>query len=263
MGWFGNIAGRVRTWFDRDETIAARQHARGSTNDRFPVQQRDLLFGLGQGLLSDWLTVDRDLTARYTDYEEMDDYPEIATAIDIFADDATQVDSVTNRTVWVTSSDKRIQEILDDELLQKRLIIDEEVWEIVRTLVKYGNDFEEVLLGPDGVVGFNFLPPSTVRRVEDAKGTLIGFLQDFKERFHMTPQEFETMLKKQSKGNTKAKDDPNDPAYAMAALESWEVVHFRLRSKYRRSVYGFSVLEPARWIWKRLTILEIWPFCFG
>jgi len=256
MGWFGNIAGKVRTWFDRDETLAARQHARGATNERFPTQQRELLFGMGQGLLSDWLTVDRDLTSRYTDYEDMDDYPEIGTAIDIFADDATQVDSVTNRTMWITSSDKRIQEILDDELLQKRLIVDEEVWEIARTLVKYGNDFEEVLLGPDGVVGFNFLPPATVRRVEDQKGTCLGFLQDFKERFHVTPHDFLTMLKKQSSGDTKAKDDPNDPAYGMAALESWEVVHFRLRSKYRRSVYGFSVLEPARWIWKRLTILE-------
>lgn len=256
MGWFGNIAGKVRTWFDRDETLAARQHARGATNERFPVQQRELLFGMGQGLLSDWLTVDRDLTSRYTDYEDMDDYPEIGTAIDIFADDATQVDSVSNRTMWITSSDKRIQEILDDELLQKRLIVDEEVWEIARTLVKYGNDFEEVLLGPDGVVGFNFLPPATVRRVEDQKGTCLGFLQDFKERFHVTPHDFLAMLKKQASGDTKAKDDPNDPAYAMAALESWEVVHFRLRSKYRRSVYGYSVLEPARWIWKRLTILE-------
>lgn len=177
------------------------------------------------------------------------------TAIDIFADDATQTDSVTNRTMWITSSDKRIQEILDDELLQKRLVIDEEIWEIARTLVKYGNDYEEILLGPDGVVGFNFLPPATVRRVEDAKGNLLGFLQDFKERFQLSPQDFLNLLKKQMKGGGPS-EDPNDPNYAMAALEDWEVVHFRLRSKYRRSVYGYSVLEPARWIWKRLTILE-------
>jgi len=259
MGWFGNIASRVRSWFDRDETHAARQHARGATNNRFPVQQRDLMLGLNyQGLLSDWVTTDRDLQSRFRDYEEMDDYPEIATAIDIFADDATQVDSVTGRTMWITSPDKRIQEILDDELLQKRLVVDEEIWEIARTLTKYGNDYEEILLGPDGVVGLNFLPPATVRRIEDAKGNLIGFLQDFKERFDMTPQDFAKLLEKQSKSGTakETSQDPNDPHFAKAALEDWEVVHFRLRSKYRRSVYGYSVLEPARWIWKRLTILE-------
>jgi hypothetical protein len=256
MGWFGNIAGKVRSWFDKDETYNARRAARGATNERFPVQQRDLLLGLNyQGMLSDWLTVDRDLMSRYRDYEEMDDYPEIATAIDIFADDATQTDSVTNRTIWITSPDKRIQEILDKELLQERLVIDEEAWEIIRTLVKYGNDYEEILLGPDGVVGFNFLPPATVRRVEDAKGNLLGFLQDFKERFHLSPQDFLNLLKKQMNGASPS-EDPNDPHYAMAALEDWEVIHFRLRSKYRRSVYGYSVLEPARWIWKRLTILE-------
>jgi len=255
MGWFGNVAGRIRSWFDKDETHAARMSARGATNNQFPTQQRDLLGLNYQGVLSDWLLVDRDLSSRYRDYEDMDEYPTISTAIDIFADDATQTDSVTNRTMWVTSPDKRVKEILDDELLQKRLVIDEEIWEIARTLVKYGNDFEEVLLGEDGVVGFNFLPPATVRRMEDAKGNLMGFLQDFKERFSLTPRAFLALLKKQISGR-KQEEDPNDPDYAMAALEPWEVVHFRLRSKYRRSVYGFSVLEPARWIWKRLVILE-------
>ena len=46
------------------------------------------------------------------------------------------------------------------------------------------------------------------------------------------------------------------PQHKYAALEDWEVGHFRLRSKQRRSIYGYSVLEPARWIWKRLMLLE-------
>ena len=39
-------------------------------------------------------------------------------------------------------------------------------------------------------------------------------------------------------------------------FEDWEIVHFRLRGKTRRAQYGYSVLEPARWIWKRLMLLE-------
>ena len=260
MGFFKGVADKIRGFFDRDKERAVLALAKGATSDRLPTQQRDILLGFTeQGYLLDWLTVDRGLEARNADYEEMDDYPEIATAIDIFADDATQPDTQLNRTIWVTSEDKRTEQILDKELLQKRLRIDEEIWEIARTLVKYGQDYEEIIVGPDGVVGLNFLPTPTVRRIEDKDGNLLGFVQDFRQRFKVSKTQFFALLQKRVEGKDSKSgeiNDPNDPAYGIVALEDWEVVHFRLRSKYRRSVYGYSVLEPARWIWKRLTLLE-------
>jgi hypothetical protein len=117
---------------------------------------------------------------------------------------------------------------------------------------KYGNDYEELLVNADGVRGINYLPPPTVRRLETPKGDLIGFMQDFKGRFDFTNNDFQRTLS--AKFDLSVNTDPmNQP---VAAFESWEVVHFRLRGKERRSVYGHSALEAARWIWKRLMLLE-------
>jgi intein/homing endonuclease len=103
-------------------------------------------------------------------------------AVDVYADDASQPDTQLQRTIWITSPDKTLQGVLDD-LFFTRLRMDEEIWELTRSLVKYGNDYEEILVTQEGVVGLNFLPAPTVRRVEGPRGELYGFVQDFRGRF--------------------------------------------------------------------------------
>lgn len=117
---------------------------------------------------------------------------------------------------------------------------------------KYGNDYEELLVSEDGVRGLNFLAPPTVRRVEGPNGELYGFVQDFKGRTGYSPAELQQIIASRAamQQGGAIRDEK------VTALEDWEVVHFRLRSKQRRSIYGHSVLEPARWIWKRLMLLE-------
>lgn len=258
MGFASDIASKVRGFFARDKEQAAQQLARGQSSDRFPGQAGDLLNNLGYDALAEYLKLEADLLSRYADYEDMDDYPEIAAAIDIFADDSTQPNTPMNRTLWVSSRDTTVEHTLDD-LFHKRLRMDEEIWEIARTVVKYGNDYEELLVTGEGVVGLNFLPPPTIRRVEGEKGTLLGFMQDYKGKFSYTPTEFMQALNQRASGITNS-GPIGGPTGAqgpkVVPLEGWEVVHFRLRSKHRRSVYGFSVLESARWIWKRLMLLE-------
>ena len=130
-------------------------------------------------------------------------------------------------------------------------------------MVKYGNDYEELLIDKSGVIGLNFLPAPTIRRVEAEKGQLLGFMQDYKGKFSYTPSEFTAALNQRSTNIANGMPGHGAPGVTSGAygptvvpLEGWEVVHFRLRSKHRRSVYGFSVLESARWIWKRLMLLE-------
>lgn len=248
MGFWGDIGYRVRGLLRYDKEQVVLSLAKGGTASGYPATGFDLLQAYGQDILSDYLKLEHDLMSRYVDYEEMDDYPELASAIDIYADDATQVESLQNKVVWVDSPDKTVQSILE-EMLWKRLRVDEEVWEMTRTLVKYGNDYEELLVTGDGLVGMNFLPPPTMRRIEGRRGELFGFVQDFKGRFGYSPEEFKQLLAQRAGGG-------NTPNYKYAALEDWEVAHLRLRSKHRRSIYGYSVLEPARWIWKRLMLLE-------
>lgn len=258
MGFLNNISTKIRAAFASDKENTALRLAKGSTSPSFSPQGYDLLQAYGYDVLSDYLRLEHDLLSRYVDYEEMDDYGELASALDIYADDATQVDSTLRQSVWVVSHDKDIETILNT-LYHRTLRIEEEVWEIARTLCKYGNDYEEILVTEEGVQGLNFLPPPTVRRIEGPRGELFGFLQDFKGRFGFSPTDFEQLLAVRAaaiKAGKNPKDFQHGALEQVAALEEWEVAHFRLRSKQRRSLYGFSIMEPARWIWKRLVLLE-------
>ena len=250
MGFWGNVSGRVRSLLQYDKERVALQLSKGNTASTYPQTGFDLLQAYGYDVLSDYLKLEHDLMARFVDYEEMDDYPELASAIDIYADDATQVESMQNRVVWVDSNDKTIESIITD-LFDKRLRIDEEIWSMARSLVKYGNNYEEMLVTNDGLVGTNFLPPPTMRRIEGRKGELFGYIQDFKGRFGYSPDEFKQLLAQRT-----GYGEGGQGWDKMAALEDWEVCHMRMRSKHRRSIYGYSILEPARWIWKRLMLLE-------
>lgn len=254
MGVSADLAKRISGFFTKDKERANLQLAKGATADRLDGHAVDILTGLGYDALSQYLRLDQGLLQRYADYEEMDDYGEIATALDIFADDSTQPDSTEHRTVWITSKDKTLQQNLDD-LLNRTLRLDEEIWEIARTLCKYGNEFEEILVTKDGVRGLNYLPPATMRRIEGNKGDLLGFIQDFKGQFDYSPTDYQQVLAAKFGGADYA-PDLNLLQSPLAAFEGWEVAHFRLRGKERRSVYGHSALESARWIWKRLMLLE-------
>jgi len=249
LGFWGNVGHQVRGLLRWDKEQVVLNLAKGGTASGYPQTGFDLLQAYGHDVLSDYLKLEHDLMARFVDYEEMDDYPELASAIDIYADDATQTESLQNRAVWIDSPDKTVQTILED-LFWRRLRMDEEIWEIARTLVKYGNNYEELLVTQDGLVGLNFLPPPTMRRIEGRRGELFGFVQDYKGRFGYSPDEFKQLLTQRMAGAGSQTQDK------YAALEDWEVAHFRLRSRHRRSIYGYSVLEPARWIWKRLMLLE-------
>jgi hypothetical protein len=193
MGFFSNVASRIRHYWKSDKEQAMTQLMKGSTSPGRPESGFDIMQAYGYDVLSDYLRMEHDLLSRYVDYEEMDDYPEIAAAVDIYADDASQPDTIHHRTIWVTSPDANIERIGDD-LFYRTLRMDEEIWEIARTVVKYGNDYEEILVSPDGVVGLNFLPPPTVRRIEGPRGELFGFVQDFKGRFGWSPEDFKEIL---------------------------------------------------------------------
>lgn len=251
MGFFGDVAKSIRTTFSRDKTRAAVEVAKGTLH---PVMPGGMLTTYGGDTVNDYLRLDYDLLARYAEYEAMDEIGEISTVLDIVADDATVFDQQRGRTVWVTSKDRSLEIVLDD-LFHRILRIDEEIWAIARTMCLFGNDYEELLVTEDGVRGLTHLPSSTVRRVEGRHGNLYGFVQDFSGKIHFTPEEWKLLL--DSRDSSGIVEDPSgQAAMPVTAFEDWEVSHFRLRGKNRHSVYGMSYLEPARWIWKRLNLME-------
>ena len=202
----------------------------------------------GYDSLSTSLRLENSMMERFADYEEMDDYPEIGSALDIYADDATIPDSLTGHTVNIKSKNDEVVRALTD-MLHNRVRIDEEIWALARTLIKYGNAYCELLVSDSGVLGINVLPPPTVRRIETAKGTLVGFIQDATGRFSVDKGAVINALK-----------DPNGARLVKDSgtvmFEPSEIVHWRLRGKDLSSEYGHSVLDAARWIWRRLVMAE-------
>ena len=165
-------------------------------------------------------------------------------AYHFYANDATQPSVKDGKTMWITSKDRALLGMGND-FLHKRMRVEDEIWSQAYTLVLYGNDYEEVLVTDNGVIGLNHLPAPTMRRVERLDGALIGYVQDVSGQFTANGHELRKMLAGQT-----------EIPKSLALFEDWQCAHFRLRSTRRRSPYGVSVAEGARWIWKRLVMLE-------
>jgi len=106
----------------------------------------------------------------------------------------------------------------------------------------------------------NDMAPPTVRRIEGQRGELYGFVQDHRGRLGYNVEEFRQILANRNQAikqqiNNDGYLTDKDAAQPVIALEDWEVVHWRLKGHYK-TIYGQSILEPARFIWKRLVLLE-------
>lgn len=229
------LFGTERAERDRAESPSA-DAMRQQTPSMFSIWGREDIGGL--------LTVSQSLMDRFADYEAMEEYPDIGATYRYFANDATQPRIGDGRTIWVTAKD-RATAGLGNDLLHKRLRIENDIWEQAYTLAMYGNDYEELLVTENGVIALNHLPVPTMRRVERLDGALIGYVQDVTGQFTANSHELRRMLGGQT-----------EIPKSLALFEDWQCVHFRNTSTRRRSPYGVSVAEGARWIWKRLVMLE-------
>ena len=116
---------------------------------------------------------------RYKEYEEMDEYPEIGAAFDIYADDSTQRGLRGER--WtIKSKDELVVEEVEN--LFKTIQLDRFLWDIIRNTVKYGDCFTELILdtnkSQEGLKKIKILNPNFILRVENEYGYLKQFLQE-------------------------------------------------------------------------------------
>ncbi len=223
---------------------AERDRAESPSADAMQQQTPSMFSIWGREDIGGLLTVSQSLMDRYADYEAMEEYPDIGATYRYFANDATQPRIGDGRTIWVTAKD-RATEGLGNDLLHKRLRIENDIWSQAYALAMYGNDYEEVLVTENGVVALNHLPVPTMRRVERLDGALIGYVQDVTGQFTANAHELRRMLGGQT-----------EIPKSLALFEDWQVIHFRNTATRRRSPYGVSCAEGARWIWKRLVMLE-------
>jgi hypothetical protein len=161
---------------------------------------------------------------RYQDFEQMEYTPEIASALDIYADEMT-TSSDLQPLLSIKCPNEEIKAVLS-ELYHTVLNIDFNLFGWSRTMCKYGDfflylDIDE-RLGVQSVVG---LPTHEIERLEG--------------------------------------EDKSNPKYVQfqwnsggLTFENWQMAHFRILGNDKYAPYGTSVLEPARRIFRQLILLE-------
>jgi hypothetical protein len=180
------------------------------------------------GDLSNKVLYQRNKQVRYTDFDQMEYMPEIASALDIYADEIT-TSTIFNPMVQVDCHNREIKEIIQ-VFLYSVLNIEANLFGWSRSMCKYGDYY--LYLDIDDKLGITNAIPLPVRDVERIEGT-----------------------------------DPTNPNYIQyfwqgaegnegVTFENWQVSHFRLLGNDKYVPYGTSVLEPARRIWRQLVLLE-------
>lgn len=161
---------------------------------------------------------------RYVDFDQMEYTPEIASAIDIYADEMTN-HSAMSPLMTIDCNNEEIKGILS-ALYFNIMNIEYNIFGWCRTMVKYGDFFLYLdiddILGIKSVIG---LPGQELERLEGEDKTNPNYCQ----------------FQWNSAGLT---------------FENWQIGHFRILGNDKYTPYGTSVLEPARRIWRQLTLLE-------
>lgn len=84
----------------------------------------------------------------YAEYDVMAEDTIIGAALQIYADNAIQIDSDTNRILKIDSDDHRL--IKDLEAVLNRLDVEDRLWNVAYNTAKYGNKYWKILVTSDG-----------------------------------------------------------------------------------------------------------------
>ena len=166
----------------------------------------------------------RNRVERYVDFDEMEYMPEIASSLDIYADEMT-THTALRPMLNIKCANEEIKHILHN-LYHNVLNIEHNLFGWARTMCKYGDFFLYLDIDEDlGIQSFIGLPTREVERLEG--------------------------------------EDQSNPNYvqyqwnsAGLTLENWQVAHFRVLGNDKHAPYGTSVLEACRRIHRQLILLE-------
>ena len=166
----------------------------------------------------------RNRAERYVDFDEMEYMPEIASSLDIYADEMTthtQLRPMLN----IKCANEEIKHILHN-LYHNVLNIEHNLFGWARTMCKYGDFFLYLDIDEDmGIRSAIGLPTREIERLEGEDQSNPNYVQ--------------------YQWNT-----------AGLTLENWQVAHFRILGNDKHAPYGTSVLEACRRIHRQLILLE-------
>lgn len=161
---------------------------------------------------------------RYIDYEQMEYMPELASAMDIYADEMT-THSALSPMMDIECPNEEIKAVLRS-LYENVLNINHNLFGWCRSMCKFG-DFI-LYMDIDDRIGVKSVIPIPLKEVERMEG-----------------------------------EDPTNQNYvqyqwnsAGMTFENWQIAHFRILGNDKYSPYGTSVMESARRIWRQLVLME-------
>ena len=165
----------------------------------------------------------RNRAERYIDFDEMEYMPEIASSLDIYADEMT-THTALRPMLNIKCANEEIKHILHN-LYHNVLNIEHNLFGWARTMCKYGDFFLYLDIDEDmGIRSAIGLPTREIERLEGEDQSNPNYVQ--------------------YQWNT-----------AGLTLENWQVAHFRILGNDKHSPYGTSVLEACRRIHRQLILL--------
>ena len=168
--------------------------------------------------------VNQNRSERYSDFDQMEFTPEIASALDIYADEMTTSSDLTPL-LSIKCHNDEIKAVLDT-LYHNVLNIEFNLFGWCRSMCKFGDYFLYLDIDEEqGVRSAIGLPVEEIERLEGEDKTNPNYVQ----------------YQWNSAGMT---------------FENWQVAHFRILGNDKYAPYGTSVLEPARRIWRQLVLME-------
>ena len=181
---------------------------------------------------------------RYKEYEEMDEYPEIGAAFDIYADDTCQKGTRAER--WTVKSDNSM--VVDEvNRLFEQVNLHKFLWDIIRNTVKYGDCFTELILDIDkpteGIKKIKILNPNWILRVETEYGYLKKFLQEIPNL--------------ESLQYSEVGQSENARPMKYIELDKNQIVHYRLHTSDPVFYpYGKSIAALCHRVFRSLKMME-------
>jgi hypothetical protein len=154
-------------------------------------------------------------------YDDMDrDFVEMI--LNMYANDATQFNLKANATIWIESTNKQVREICTE--LLKRLEIEENAFPMVRSIIKYGEEFDLLTYTPNRIESWSPVSGLTYTILDPNSKNLLGY-----------------SLKSET-----------DPDYSLP----WDFIPFILKGKDRSRKYGTSMLDPLYSINAKYLMME-------
>lgn len=190
-------------------------------------------------------------TQRYTLFREMDSMEFIHRGLELIAEDASKPTG-DGDVYKIYSDNEEVKECIEN-LFDRKINLEDELFSIIYETVKMGDNFYEIIPdswnNPKSIKRIRYLEPEKLERIE-VNGKLTHFMYKRDAGPYAQKKAAATLG-----FNTNPAISDKDKEPEQYKLFPWQIIHFKLENK-DTSPYGGSVLLPGARTYKRLVLLE-------